>query len=154
MGKQVMTRVEGTEKINEKFLEKISVDVEKEVGKLPAITVGSPKQIAWAENIRRNAYMCLNNIIRQAVILGYTGTDGTPIFIDTDRYENGNEVCMNGEKYNSKKIVEAVHEVKNRFLDKYFLQKCTTAPQIIDNQYRVCDREMYSYVKYCYDHMA
>lgn len=146
---------EKEEAIDEKFLEKISINVEEAVSSLPAITVGSPKQIAWAENIRKNAYMCLNNIITSAVVLGYNDMQRKlPIFIDKDRYENGSECYMGRGKYNGKKIVEAAHYVKAQFLDKFFAEKWTTAPQVIDNRYDFFDKEMKDYVKNCYSHMA
>lgn len=139
--------------INEKFLNSILIDVETEIAKLPDLSeTGSEKQIAWAENIRRNAYMYLNSIITNAVVLGYV-ENRKPIYIDSERYENGTECNIDGNHYNSKKIIDSVMQVKQGVLDRYFMEMCQTAPKIIDNRYRNENKELCRYTTNCYKHM-
>ena len=145
---------EETEKITEKFLNSILIDVEAEIAKLPDLSkTGSEKQIAWAENIRRNAYIYLNDIITNAVILGYDVENKKPIYIDSERYKNGTECNIDGNHYNSKKIIDSVMQVKQCAIDKFFMEKCQTAPKIIENRYRIENKELRRYTTNCYKHM-
>ena len=93
---------------------------------------GSAKQIEWAENIKANAYMAIENIRNS----NYgTMLDGEKIYVG---------YSIDCKQYSDSAVEEALAFVKNS-LDKTF-SSIDSAAKIIDNRYKFDSQNIHNVV--------